>query len=68
MGLAWQSSQQVEVDKFLWEALCHKNDQDVVEDGGSNNNNNNNRIDVKDKEEAKNNNNNNSNIKEQMVS
>ena len=56
MGLAWQSGQQVEVDRVLWEALCSPRDA-----GNNNNNNNNNRGSEKDREEADNNNNNNNN-------
>ena len=72
MGLAWQSGQQVEVDRVLWEALCSPRDA-----GHNNNNNNNNNRDVvedrrgdKGREVEDDNNNiniNNNNLKDQLV-
>ena len=70
MGVPWQSAQQVEVDRVLWEALCSQ-------DAGHNINNNNNRgsnnnggdrvEDEGREEDGNNNNNNNNNLLNELV-
>ena len=67
VGVPWQSSQQVEVDRVLWEAICSSRDTGHNNGGSGSNNNGGDRFGAEEEDNNNNNNNNNNNLLDELV-